>query len=122
MQLQSAQVLSYSDTRAEAPGLGVALKVKASRESEVAGCLIWRSLSSPDSNSRNAGCRAGTMLYCSGFVAADQTSFFAARVKQWHQSGRWMCRGCACWKHGPGTFSAPPAARERLSRRLEREE
>ena len=30
------------------------------------------------------------LLYGSDFVAADQTSFFAARVKQWHQSGRWM--------------------------------
>jgi hypothetical protein len=98
--------------------------VKASSESEVAGCLMWRSLSSPDLDSGYAGCRAGTILYGSGFVAADQTSFFAARVKQWHQSGRSMddVRGCACWKHGPGTSSEPPARElEREPRRLARE-
>ena len=87
-----AQVLSYSSTRAEAEatGLGVALNGKASSESEVAGCLIWRSLASRGCNRGYAGCRAGTIRYGFGFVAVDQTSFFAARVKQWHQSGRWM--------------------------------
>lgn len=106
-------MFSYSNTRAEATGLGAALRVKASSESsEVAGCLIWRSVACPDSNSRVCwmSCWHNLVFLLDSWLQT-KPAFFAARVKHWHQSGRWMddVRGCACWKHGPGTSSEPPA-------------